>query len=101
MAKVSRFTQADINTSLDSLVSKSNMGFCHNFKLQSYTLPDGSVKTLMYFDGCASHLGCTVTLRGGSLQELRRVGVSNTAAPFLRNPSCESPSPLALKRVVT
>ena len=24
----------------------------------------------MYFDGCASHLGCTIALRGGSLQEL-------------------------------
>ncbi len=27
----------------------------------------------MYFDGCASHLGCTVTLRGGGEQELRKV----------------------------
>ena len=33
----------------------------------------GSGKTLMYFDGCASHLGCTVTLRGGTENELRKV----------------------------
>ncbi len=29
----------------------------------------------MYFDGCASHLGCTVTLRGGGEQELRKVNL--------------------------
>ncbi len=27
----------------------------------------------MYFDGCASHLGCTVTLRGGGVNELKKV----------------------------
>ena len=35
----------------------------------------GTTKTLMYFDGCDIHLGCTVTLRGGALGELRRVGL--------------------------
>ena len=35
----------------------------------------GKSKTLMFFDGCASHLGCTVTLRGGPLQELKKVWV--------------------------
>lgn len=33
----------------------------------------GSRKTLMYFDGCASHLGCTIALRGGNMQELKKV----------------------------
>ena len=33
----------------------------------------GTQKTLMYFDGCAAHLGCTIALRGGSSQELRKV----------------------------
>ena len=37
------------------------------------TLCAGSVKHLMYFDGCAHHVGCTVTLRGGSKAELKRV----------------------------
>ena len=50
----------------------------------------GEVKTLMYFDGCAPHLGCTITLRGGPLSELRKVGECGGAscdlAPSLRVP---------------
>ena len=42
----------------------------------------GSGKTLMYFDGCASHLGCTVTLRGGTENELRKVSVVLTIYVF-------------------
>ena len=33
----------------------------------------GDTKTLLYFDGCATHLGCTVTLRGSHSNELKRV----------------------------
>ena len=42
MERVSRFTQADIVPSVDSLVSKTAMGFCHTFKTQNFTLPDGN-----------------------------------------------------------
>ena len=41
MERVSRFTQADIVPSVDSLVSKTAMGFCHTFKTQTYSMPDG------------------------------------------------------------
>ncbi|XP_023214186.1 1-phosphatidylinositol 3-phosphate 5-kinase-like, partial [Centruroides sculpturatus] len=30
-------------------------------------------KTLMFFDGCAANLGCTILLRGGSVAELKKV----------------------------
>ena len=33
----------------------------------------GATKSLMYFDGCATNLGCTVTLRGGPQAELKAV----------------------------
>lgn len=73
MERVARMTQAVIATSIDGLVAKTTMGLCRKFYLQTFTLLDGASKTLMYFDGCNSHLGCTITLRGGSLNELQRV----------------------------
>ena len=36
----------------------------------------------MYFDGCASHLGCTVTLRGGSESELKKVTLQKQNTEF-------------------
>ncbi len=47
MERVSRFTQADIVASVDrdmALVSKNALGFCHTFKTQCYTLPDGKAR---------------------------------------------------------
>ncbi|CAG5126011.1 unnamed protein product, partial [Candidula unifasciata] len=73
MERLARFTQADIVPSIDGLVSKPNMGFCHDFRLQTFTLPNKETKTLAVFDGCATHLGCTIVLRGGTPSELRRV----------------------------
>ncbi|GFR67626.1 1-phosphatidylinositol-3-phosphate 5-kinase [Elysia marginata] len=73
MERLARFTQAHIVSSIDGLVSKPNMGFCHDFRVQTYTLPNKETKTLTFFDGCATHLGCTVLLSGGTFSELRRV----------------------------
>ncbi|KAK0041710.1 1-phosphatidylinositol 3-phosphate 5-kinase [Biomphalaria pfeifferi] len=73
MERLARFTQADIVPSIDGLVKKPKMGFCHDFRVQTYNLPNKETKTLAIFDGCATHLGCTIVLRGGVLGELRRV----------------------------
>ncbi|XP_035827768.1 1-phosphatidylinositol 3-phosphate 5-kinase [Aplysia californica] len=73
MERLARFTQAHIVPSIDGLVSKPNMGFCHDFRVHTYTMPNKETKTLAIFDGCATHLGCTIVLRGGTLNELRRV----------------------------
>ncbi|KAH9523854.1 hypothetical protein Btru_047241 [Bulinus truncatus] len=73
MERLARFTQADIVPSIDGLVSKPKMGFCHDFSVQTYNLPNKETKTLAVFDGCATHLGCTIVLSGGTLGELRRV----------------------------
>lgn len=73
MERLSRFTQADIVPSIDGLVKRPNLGFCHGFKTCNFILPSGETKTMLCFDGCATHLGCTITLRGGTLSELKNV----------------------------
>jgi len=74
MERIARFTQATIVSSIDSLVKQTSMGSCQHFYTCSHQLPDGTTKSLMYFDGCAKNLGCTVTLRGSSVMpELRIV----------------------------
>ena len=72
MERVARFTQATIVSSIDGLVKQTTMGSCQHFYMRTHQLPDGTTKSLMYFDGCAKNLGCTVTLRGTVLMpELR------------------------------
>ena len=72
MECIARFTQATIVSSIDGLVKQTSMGSCHHFYIRTHQLPDGKTKSLMYFDGCAKNLGCTVTLRGSLLMpELR------------------------------
>ncbi|ESP03189.1 hypothetical protein LOTGIDRAFT_137804, partial [Lottia gigantea] len=73
MERLARFTQADIVPSIDSLVGLPQLGVCHNFRSQAYTLPSGESKTVIVFDGCATHLGCTVLLRGSLITELQKV----------------------------
>ena len=52
----------------------SNSGWS---KCMSYTSicvsPKGFSKTLMFFEGCRSHLGCSVLLRGGDYHQLKKV----------------------------
>jgi len=74
MERIARFTQAMIVSSIDGLVKQTTMGSCQHFYMCTHQLPDGSTKSLMYFDGCAKNLGCTVTLRGSyTMSELRAV----------------------------
>uniref|UniRef100_A0A1A8VFX3 1-phosphatidylinositol 3-phosphate 5-kinase n=1 Tax=Nothobranchius furzeri TaxID=105023 RepID=A0A1A8VFX3_NOTFU len=71
--RVSRVTQGDLVMSMDQLLTKPRLGTCHKFYLQSFTLLNNEVKTLMFFDGCPPHLGCSIKLRGPSEYELSRV----------------------------
>lgn len=74
MERVARCTQAELVTSIDAQLTRPTLGMCHNFYIRSYSLGSkGKTKTLMFFDGCATHLGCTVILRGASNAELKRV----------------------------
>ncbi|XP_005999773.1 1-phosphatidylinositol 3-phosphate 5-kinase [Latimeria chalumnae] len=71
--RVSRVTQGDLVMSMDQLLTKPRLGTCHKFYMQPFQLPSDQVKTLMFFEGCPQHLGCTIKLRGASDYELARV----------------------------
>ncbi|XP_046701911.1 1-phosphatidylinositol 3-phosphate 5-kinase isoform X12 [Silurus meridionalis] len=72
--RVSRMTQGDLVMSMDQLLTKPRLGTCHKFYLHSFQLnTNNELKTLMFFDGCPPHLGCTIKLRGASEYELARV----------------------------
>ncbi|XP_074154973.1 1-phosphatidylinositol 3-phosphate 5-kinase isoform X1 [Sminthopsis crassicaudata] len=71
--RISRMTQGDLVMSMDQLLTKPHLGTCHKFYMQIFQLPNDQSKTLMFFEGCPQHLGCTIKLRGGSEYELARV----------------------------
>ncbi|XP_016042379.1 1-phosphatidylinositol 3-phosphate 5-kinase isoform X7 [Erinaceus europaeus] len=73
LERISRMTQGDLVMSMDQLLTKPHLGTCHKFYMQVFQLPNEQAKTLMFFEGCPQHLGCTVKLRGGSDYELARV----------------------------
>uniref|UniRef100_A0A4W6F3X5 1-phosphatidylinositol 3-phosphate 5-kinase n=1 Tax=Lates calcarifer TaxID=8187 RepID=A0A4W6F3X5_LATCA len=71
--RVSRMTQGDLVMSMDQLLTKPRLGTCHKFYMQPFILANNDVKTLMFFEGCPAHLGCSIKLRGASEYELARV----------------------------
>ncbi|XP_071791852.1 1-phosphatidylinositol 3-phosphate 5-kinase-like [Asterias amurensis] len=73
MERLSRFTEVSLIPSTDHINQNTPMGYCHMFHLQKYELPKGFSKTLMFFEGCRSHLGCSVLLRGGDYHQLKKV----------------------------
>ncbi|XP_077502405.1 1-phosphatidylinositol 3-phosphate 5-kinase fab1 [Amblyomma americanum] len=73
MERISRCTQSAIVSSIDAQLRKPNLGSCQNFFVKTYALPSNRFKTLLFFDGCSSTLGCTILLRGGSATELKKV----------------------------
>ncbi|XP_065348560.1 1-phosphatidylinositol 3-phosphate 5-kinase isoform X2 [Cloeon dipterum] len=73
LERLARLTQADMVRSVDATLSKSSLGMCHTFTVRKFEEDDGETKFLMFFEGCATHLGCTTLLRGGSRSELKRL----------------------------
>ncbi|XP_071531520.1 1-phosphatidylinositol 3-phosphate 5-kinase isoform X2 [Panulirus ornatus] len=74
MERVARCTQAELVSSIDAQLTRPTLGMCHNFYVRTYPMyGKNKLKTLMFFDGCATHLGCTVILRGATNAELKRV----------------------------
>ena len=72
MQNIARCTGADILQSMEQ-VTRPRLGTCQVFRLQRYALPNGGAKTLMYFEGCAPDLGCSLVLRGGNEKTLAKV----------------------------
>jgi 1-phosphatidylinositol-3-phosphate 5-kinase len=72
---VSRMTQGDIFSSMDKLAVEPRLGQCQRFRIQTFDHPliPGRRKTYLRFEGCNPDMGCTIILRGGDIDTLRRV----------------------------
>jgi len=72
---VARMTQADVFSSMDKLALEPRLGHCARFCVQTFDHPliPGRRKTYMRFEGCTREMGCTIVLRGGDQETLRRI----------------------------
>ncbi|KAI0001751.1 hypothetical protein BJV77DRAFT_1076272 [Russula vinacea] len=72
---VARMTQADVFSSMDKLALEPRLGHCARFSIQTFDHPliPGRRKTYMRFEGCTREMGCTIVLRGGDQETLRRI----------------------------
>ena len=72
---VARMTQADVFSSMDKLALEPRLGHCARFRIQTFDHPliPGQRKTYMRFEGCNREMGCTILLRGGDQETLRRI----------------------------
>jgi 1-phosphatidylinositol-3-phosphate 5-kinase len=72
---VARMTQADVFSSMDKLALEPRLGHCTRFRIQTFDHPliPGRRKTYMRFEGCTHEMGCTIVLRGGDQETLRRI----------------------------
>lgn len=85
---VARMTQGDVFSSIDKLALEPRLGHCGNFKIQTFDHPliPGRRKTYMRFEGCNREMGCTIILRGGDIDVLKRVKkVTRFLAFIVRN----------------
>ncbi|KAI8996739.1 hypothetical protein BC832DRAFT_297099 [Gaertneriomyces semiglobifer] len=72
---IARCTRADIISSMDKLALEPTLGTCEMFTVKTFmnALIPGHRKSFMYFSGCAKELGCTIVLRGGTMETLSKV----------------------------
>ncbi|KAI5821290.1 hypothetical protein BZA77DRAFT_238883 [Pyronema omphalodes] len=73
---VSRCAEADIFSSVDKLaLSTFKLGRSASFDVKTFVHPDipGTKKTFMFLSGCQKELGCTIVLRGASMELLARI----------------------------
>ena len=72
---VARMTQGDVFSSMDKLALEPRLGHCGRFRVETFDHPliPGRRKTYMRFEGCNRDMGCTIILRGGDSETLRRV----------------------------
>ncbi|KAL6307650.1 hypothetical protein BKA93DRAFT_926297 [Sparassis latifolia] len=72
---VARMTQGDVFSSMDKLALEPRLGHCARFRIQTFDHPliPGRRKTYMRFEGCNGEMGCTIVLRGGDIDTLKRI----------------------------
>ncbi|GAB2225600.1 hypothetical protein Droror1_Dr00006397 [Drosera rotundifolia] len=80
LERIARCTGAHVVPSVDHL-SSQKLGYCDSFHVEKFVEEHGTagqggrklMKNLMYFEGCPKPLGCTILLRGASVDELKKV----------------------------
>ncbi|KAL8040153.1 hypothetical protein ABFS82_10G077200 [Erythranthe guttata] len=80
LERIARCTGAQIVQSIDNL-SAPKLGYCDSFHVEKFLEDTGTAgqggkkltKTLMFFEGCPRPLGCTILLKGASVDELKKV----------------------------
>eukprot|EP00252_Welwitschia_mirabilis_P006933 TRINITY_DN1789_c0_g1_i11.p1 TRINITY_DN1789_c0_g1~~TRINITY_DN1789_c0_g1_i11.p1 ORF type:complete len:1967 (+),score=353.98 TRINITY_DN1789_c0_g1_i11:165-6065(+) len=83
LERIARCTGAQVVPSIDNLAT-AKVGHCENFQVKRFLEEHGSAgqngkklaRTLMFFDGCPTRLGCTVLLKGANgdiLKKIKRV----------------------------
>ncbi|THH30631.1 hypothetical protein EUX98_g3545 [Antrodiella citrinella] len=85
---VARMTQGDVFSSMDKLALEPHLGHCARFRIQTFDHPliPGRRKTFMRFEGCNREMGCTIILRGGDIDTLKRIKkVTRFLAFIVRN----------------
>ncbi|CCF57434.1 hypothetical protein KAFR_0C04440 [Kazachstania africana CBS 2517] len=70
--RIARLTEADIAITVDKLASNVKMGECELFEVKTFIYGNIS-KTYTFLRGCNSTLGCTILLRGGSPETLKKI----------------------------
>lgn len=90
---VARMTQSHIFSSIDKLALEPKLGHCSKFSIQTFDHPSipGRRKTYMRFEGCSRDTGCTIILRGESMETLKRIKtVTRFLAFIVRNLKLET-----------
>lgn len=70
--RIARMTEADIVISMDKLALNLKLGTCDSLDVKTFAYKNVT-KTLMFLTGCDHRLGCTILIRGGDGDLLRRV----------------------------
>ncbi|KJE93967.1 phosphatidylinositol-3-phosphate/phosphatidylinos itol 5-kinase [Capsaspora owczarzaki ATCC 30864] len=76
MSLIARCTNAEVLSSVDKLNFDPKLGTCARFyltKFEDHGDLDASPKTLMFFEGTSTRLGCTLILRGASIAILSKI----------------------------
>ncbi|ANB15536.1 1-phosphatidylinositol-3-phosphate 5-kinase [Sugiyamaella lignohabitans] len=72
ISRISRYTHADILTSIDRLAMNPRLGNCSMFEVNTYQFKD-TAKTFIFISGVPRELGCTIVLRGSDTETLGSV----------------------------
>lgn len=70
--RIARMTQADIVISMDKLALNLKLGTCQALDVKTYAFKNVT-KTFMFLTGCNHAFGCTILIRGGDEEFLRKI----------------------------